>query len=361
MKYIHIFLALLSFGFPSPLRAATYDVGAGQPFLTLASLPVLQPGDIVNIQCGTYHEVRIWAASGTAANPITLRGVCSSGRPVIDGSGLDTSGNGGPRGDWEIQGAYYQIENMEFKNARNGNNGAGLRIMNAWVTVTNCKMDYNDMGIMTSTTIVDNVLIQNTEIAYNGTGASDGLSHNVYLTSGGTITFSYCYIHDSVSGENFKSRAHYTQLFYNYIAYGAESEVEGVDLSDTVGPNSNMTMIGNLLVSTPNRTMNTTKFINFGQDDGGTHNGTLVPDQQHPDRRKPHHRLSAFQRLQFLHRCGQQYLLRQQYHRAARLYHQHFRQPTTGRPIPPYCRWDSPTPSPASIPHSPIPRNSIFI
>src|SRR5713226_6166457 len=36
-----------------------------------------------------------------------------------------------------------------------------------------------------------------------------------------------------------------------------------------------MTMIGNVLVSTPNRTVNTTKFINFGQDTGGLHNGTL--------------------------------------------------------------------------------------
>jgi hypothetical protein len=36
-----------------------------------------------------------------------------------------------------------------------------------------------------------------------------------------------------------------------------------------------MTMIGNILVSTPNRTVNYTKFILFGQDDGGDHTGTL--------------------------------------------------------------------------------------
>jgi hypothetical protein len=269
-----LFLFLLSCSLPISSRAATtYDVGAGQPILTLASLPVLQPGDVVNIHCGVYHEVRIWSASGTAASPITLRGVCATGRPLVDGSGLDTSGNGGPRGDWEIQGKYYQIENMEFKNARNGDNGAGIRIMNANVTVTNCKITYCDMGIMTSTTNVDNVLVQNTEIAYNGAGSDQ--SHNVYLTSGNTVTFSYCYIHHSVSGENFKSRAHYTQLFYNFIGFGAESEVEGLDGAATVASNSNMTMIGNVLVSTPNRTVNTTKFVIFGQDVGGAHNGTL--------------------------------------------------------------------------------------
>ncbi len=260
----------------SQLQAATYTVGAGQTYTTIASVPTLQPGDVVNIQCGTYNEIRQWLASGTAAAPITLQGVCATGRPIIDANNLDTSGNGSiPRGAWEIQGSYYIIQNLEFRNAHNGDNAAGLRIMNANVTVTNCYMDYNDMGIMTSTTAVDNVLVQNTEIAYNGTGDQSGQSHNVYLTSGTTVTFSYCYIHDSLSGENFKSRAHYTQLFYNYIAFGAESEVEGLDYTDTVGPNSNMTMIGNLLVSTPNRSINTTKFINFGQDDGGTHNGTL--------------------------------------------------------------------------------------
>ncbi len=277
IKRISLYL-LVFFGLaflPRAVSAATFDVGPGQPYATIAGIPALQPGDVVNIHCGTYNEVRQWFDNGTPANPIILQGVCSTGRPVIDGTGKDTSGNGGPRGVWEIQGSNYQVRNLEFRNAHNGNNAAGLRVMNASITVTNCLMDWNDMGLMTSTSSVDNLLVQNSELAYNGTGALDGLSHNVYLTSGTTVTFSYCYIHDAVSGENFKSRAHYVQLLYNYIAYAAESEVEGDDNPDTAVPNSNMTMIGNILVSTPNRTVNTTKFINFGQDEGGSHSGTL--------------------------------------------------------------------------------------
>ncbi len=268
-------LFVLGCAAPRQIWAATYEVGAGQSYATLASLPTLNPGDVVNVHCGVYNEVRQWFDSGTAASPITLQGACSTGRPIIDGNGLDTSGNGGPRGDWEFVGNYYQVRNLEFRNARNGENAAGIRVMSNYVTITNVLVDYNDMGIMTSSDAADNLLVQNSEIAYNGTGYQDGQSHNVYTGIGGTITFQYCYIHDSVSGENFKSRAHWTQLFYNFIAYGAESEVEGLDNTDTEGPNSNMVMIGNLLVSTPNRTVNTTKFINFGQDDGGTHNGTL--------------------------------------------------------------------------------------
>ena len=259
------------------LQAATYDVGSGYPYVTIASVPVLQPGDVVNIHCGTFNEIRQWLDNGTPSNPITLQGVCSSAKPIIDGTGQDASGNGSqPRGDWEIQGSNYIIRNLEFRNAHNGNNAAGLRVMNANVTVTNCLMDNNDMGILTSTTNVDNMLVQSTEVANNGTGYGDGLSHNVYLTAGITITFSNCYIHDSNSGENFKSRAHYVNLFYNFIAYGAESEVESLDNTyDTADANSNMTMIGNVLVSMQYRTINDTKFINFGQDTGGPHNGTL--------------------------------------------------------------------------------------
>ena len=195
---------------------------------------------------------------------------------MIDGTGQDVSGNGAaPRAVWQIEGSYYAIAGLEFENARNGDNGAGIRMLNSFVTIDNCEFTNSDMGIVTSTTNADNIVVQSSEIAFNGTGALDGFSHNVYLTAGGTITFQFCFIHDAVSGENFKSRAHYTQLFYNFIAYGAEDEVEGDDGADTTTPNSNMTMIGNILVSTPNRTVNTTKFIMFGQDTGGTHNGTL--------------------------------------------------------------------------------------
>jgi hypothetical protein len=261
------------------LKAASYEVGPGLIYPTIASVPALGPGDVVNIHCGTYREVHRWTTSGTAGQPITLRGVCSESRPVIDAAGLDTSGNGAaPRGAWQVDGNYYVIANLEFKNAHNGDNGAGFRTWGHYIEIDNCKMDYNDMGIMTSLSddsAADNILVQNSEIAYNGTGYLDGLSHNVY-SAGNSITFQYCYIHDAVSGENFKSRAHYTQLLYNFIGYAAESEVEGDDDPPyTITPNSNMVLIGNTLVSTPNRTVNDVKFILFGQDTGGGHTGTL--------------------------------------------------------------------------------------
>jgi hypothetical protein len=236
-------------------------------------VPPLNPGDIVNIHPGTYNEVKKWTATGTATSPITLQGV-GTPRPVIDATGQDVSGrNGAPRAAWEIQGNYYVIENLEFKNARNGNNGAGIRVLFAnSTTIRNCKITYCDMGMMSSSN--DNLVVEKSEVASNGTPKYNGYSHNFYL-AGANTTVRFCYIHDALYGQNFKTRGHYTDLSYNYIADSNEGEVGPVDGTDTAAPNSNMTMIGNLVISKPNRTGNTSKFIDFGQDSGGSHNGTL--------------------------------------------------------------------------------------
>ena len=273
LKQILLVAFIYSFTLSGVSWAATYEVGPDQAYPTIASVPPLNPGDIVNIHPGTYNEVKKWTATGTATSPITLHGV-GTPRPVIDATGQDVSGrNGAPRAAWEIQGNYYLIQNLEFRNARNGNNGAGIRVLNAnATTVRNCKITYCDMGMMSSSN--DNLLVEYCEVAYNGTSKYNGYSHNFYLAGGNTIV-RFCYIHDALYGQNFKTRGHYTDLSYNYIADSNEGEVGPVDGTDTAAPTSNMTMIGNLVISKPNRTGNTSKFIDFGQDSGGSHNGTL--------------------------------------------------------------------------------------
>ena len=79
----------------STARATTYNVGPRAGYLPkLASVPWggLLPGDTVNIypQAGGYHELIQISASGTAANPITIRGIAdpiTGALPVIDGNG----------------------------------------------------------------------------------------------------------------------------------------------------------------------------------------------------------------------------------------------------------------------------------
>ncbi len=69
-------------------RAATYQVGPTQTYHTVGSLPALNPGDNVEIDSGTYNEVKRWTTAGTAAQPIAIRGV-GVARPIFDATATD--------------------------------------------------------------------------------------------------------------------------------------------------------------------------------------------------------------------------------------------------------------------------------
>ena len=72
-----------------PAWATTYPVGASRAYKTpclLVASVVLQPGDIVEVNPGTYTDACQLTASGTAAKPITLRGVPGP-RPLFDATG----------------------------------------------------------------------------------------------------------------------------------------------------------------------------------------------------------------------------------------------------------------------------------
>lgn len=215
----------------------------------------------------------MWTANGTPSAPITIRGV-GSPQPLIDGTGVPVTGSGSvPRALFQINGSYYNIENLEFKNARNGENGAGIRVLGSHVSVDNCKITYCDMGIMSSNN--DDLTIDSCEVAYNGTISYEFYSHNLYL-AGGTTRVQFSYIHDALHGQNFKTRSHYTELLYNYITDSLDGEIGFVDAAGTTTANSNALMIGNTVISKPRPSnANQSRFIQFGQDLGGTHVGTL--------------------------------------------------------------------------------------
>jgi len=120
-----------------------------------------------------------------------------------------------------------------------------------------------------------NLVIETSEIASNGTASYDGYSHNLYL-GGNNATLRYCYIHDALHGQNFKTRGHYTELLYCYIADSQDGEIGLVDGAETAATNSHAVMIGNIVLSKPRLSgYNSGRFVQFGQDSGGQHNGTL--------------------------------------------------------------------------------------
>jgi hypothetical protein len=76
--------------------ATTYDVGPGQPLANVGDVPweSLMPGDTVQIhwRATPYREKWVISRAGTAAQPITVRGIPdgSGNLPVISGDGATT-------------------------------------------------------------------------------------------------------------------------------------------------------------------------------------------------------------------------------------------------------------------------------
>jgi len=260
--------------------AKTYEVGQGKPYKTIKSVPMLYGGDIVEINSGTYREYKMWNANGSEKKPIIIRGV---GSPVIDGKKLDLQGAGSiPRALFQFTGSNYVVENIEFINADNtgnwGHNGAGIRITGGKnITIRNCKITNCENGIMSDNTA--NILVEYCEIAYNGSMEYVGYSHNLYM-GGENMIVRGCYIHDSKGGHNFKTRMHYVELLYNFIADANSAEVDLVDAKETTYSNANAVLIGNVIKKRDGAPKsgvagNSTQFIIFGDEMKGTRNGTL--------------------------------------------------------------------------------------
>ena len=270
-----LLLGLVLLAVACSARAKEYALGPTRALKTLSAvLPLLQPGDIVNIDAATYHETAHIAINGTREAPITLRGVGAT-HPVFDAQGLDTSGQGPiPRGVWQIEGAYLRVEHLEFKNARNGNNAAGVRLLDSTnAVIRDCKITQCDMGIFGGDR--KTALIEGCEVAFNGTADFNGYSHNFYM-AGNRVIVRNCSIHDALYGQNYKSRAHYNELWFNWIANSNEGEIGCVDEKGaTDRPHSNTLLVGNVVMSRADRSGNTSKFVLCGSESGATHEGTL--------------------------------------------------------------------------------------
>lgn len=268
-------LAALAVAVPSAAPATTYQVGPTRETTTLQSILLrLRAGDVVELDPGVYRETVRLTCHGTRESPVTVRGI-GSARAVFDADGLDTSGRGPvPRGAWQIEGEYVVVEHLEFRHARNGENAAGIRLLASTnAVIRDCKISGCDMGIFGDDR--ETALIENCEVCGNGTEKFNGFSHNFYV-AGNRVVVRGCYIHDAPFGQNFKSRAHSNELWFNWITGSNEGEIGCVDSAgQTDRPQSNTLLVGNTLVSRPNRTGNPSKFVLFGSESGAGHDGTL--------------------------------------------------------------------------------------
>lgn len=245
----------------------TYSVGAGHEYTSpckLAAAVQLQPGDVIEVDPGTYTDACRLTASGTEQQPITIRGV-GGARPVFDATGLDLSGSGSvPRAIFQFTNAsYWVLEHLELTHAANGsNNGAGFRVTAGGhdLTVRDCSIHDNQDGAMSDGP--STITIEATDIFHNG--ANDGQSHNLYL-QGDVVRLVGNHIHDSVGGQNVKLRTRYVEIIANVIENAGNYEIDLIQGPNTAMANANAILIGNLIIRATSSD-NNTQTILFGTD-----------------------------------------------------------------------------------------------
>ncbi|MHA1128899.1 MAG: hypothetical protein ACTSRN_08125, partial [Alphaproteobacteria bacterium] len=199
------------------VSADTIEVGPGKAHETIeAAYQVARPGDVIEIHPradGKPYSLALIVFK----HKITFRGVAQNGKRVhISGNGFNYSGGGStPRAIFEFRKKADDntVENLLISDARNGpGNAAGVRINQANnITILNCEIRYCDMGVFSNGDLKSNTAagqrVFDSEVHHNGSDRHPGGSHNFYL-DGTSAWIRGCYIHDSTTGHNFKSRAH---------------------------------------------------------------------------------------------------------------------------------------------------------
>jgi hypothetical protein len=281
-----ILAAMAAFVLSAAARAGTLEVGPGKAYPSIATaLAKAQSGDVILVSALDGAKAYEKQAVMVRKAGITFRAEpAKDGRRVkLDGAGFDYSGSGSvPRAIFQFDPAAdgCVLEGFELTGAHNdSHNGAGVRINQASnVTVRNCEISGNDMGIMSNGNgtpeAAVNQRIENCVIHGNGSFKEPGLNHNLYL-GGTSVTLSACEVYASLTGHNVKSRAHHTRVEFSYIHDSANREFDLVDAkSDTTAPASDAVLLGNVIAKAKDCSGNRTT-IHFGQDGKNEHDGTI--------------------------------------------------------------------------------------
>lgn len=298
--------------------SATYDVGPGQPLANIGDVPweSLAAGDTVQIhyRATPYREKWVIGRQGSAAAPITVRGIPGPGGelPIIDGASattrlaLDYASE--TRGIIKIGSSsippdtipkYIVIENLDLRGARAPNtftddagamqtyqaNASTIYVEKGEnITVRGCAMHDSGNGFFVASSDAfasHDILVEANDIYDNGNVGSI-FEHNNYTAAIG-ITFQYNHfgpLKVGAGGNNLKDRSSRTVVRYNWIE-GGNRQLDLVDAEDSVLIRNDVGyhtthVYGNILIEPAgdgNRQM-----IHYGGD-GGTssmwRNGTL--------------------------------------------------------------------------------------
>ena len=240
---------------PPGLPAATVPVGPGRAYASPNALwravdldrTLLRPGDVVEIDAGTYTGPAATAVWVT--DELTVRAV--GGAVVLAADGAEVWG----KGIFVSAGDGIAFEGITFVGAAVASgNGAGIRQDGIGMTVRRCTFRGNENGILSNDETPGpdgryrgRLLVE--YCVFEGNGAGDGLTHNLYVGRLARCDFRYNYSVGADVGHGFKSRADTNVIAYNRIADGPAGEGSRlVDLSN----GGLALLIGNELLQGPN-------------------------------------------------------------------------------------------------------------
>ena len=302
------FLTLLLTTLVVDVGAATYDVGPGQPLANVGDVPweSLAAGDTVQIhwRATPYREKWVISRAGTAAQPITVRGIPngSGDLPVISGDGATTrlqlDYTNEQRGIIKIGTAspnvlpqHIVIENLDVRSAKPGytftddaGNAGIAYVANAAaiyvergrnLTIRGCVLHDAGNGLFIGIYDGDtrDILVEKNYLHDNGNVGS-AFEHNNYTAAVG-ITFQYNRFGPlcaGCGGNALKDRSIGTVVRYNWIESG-NRQLDLVDAEDDPSlisdPRYRDTWVyGNVLVE-PDGAGNS-QIVHYGGDSGDT-------------------------------------------------------------------------------------------
>lgn len=231
-------------GLAGPAAAATYRVGLGETYRQLTALPVLAPGDVVEVVGGFSYEPVKFDVDGTVAQPITIRGLRNGlgKRPLLMNG--DNS--------LELAGDHYVVEGLEVS-------GGAQRCI--WVHAHALVLrdllvhDCPAFGIEGGGDGGGDLTIEFSELYANGRITSMhqiGIGTDEVEHPGAKFRMRFNWLHDGNGGDNLKSRAERNEIYFNWFegALYHELELVGPDPAEAAVPESqaveNSDVVGNV-------------------------------------------------------------------------------------------------------------------
>jgi hypothetical protein len=208
-------------------------VAAGERLRSLAETArAARDGDTIEVESGDYlGDVSVWPQSD-----LIIRGVGPRPRIIADGRSAEG------KGILVLKGQRVSIENIEFRDARvRDRNGAGIRVENGPLTVSNCAFTDNENGMLVGNLPSIDLSIENS--SFEGNGNESGSAHNLYVGTVNRLKVSGCYFARSRVGHLLKSRAK-----QNFIRYCRLTGEDGTSSYELEFPNGGRAVVvGNLI------------------------------------------------------------------------------------------------------------------